>query len=32
MILRIDFLTEYMGEDYKYPVTDLKKVAVRYIK
>ena len=28
----IAFLTEFWGDDYYYPIRDLKKIAVRYLK
>jgi hypothetical protein len=28
----LDFVTEYWGEDYFYPVRDLRKIALRYLK
>lgn len=28
----VDFLTEYWGDDFFYPIRDLKKIAMRYIK
>ena len=28
----LDFLTEYWGDDFFYPVRDIKKIAIRYLK
>ena len=27
-----DFLTEFWGDDFFYPVRDFKKIAIRYLK
>ena len=31
-IVKIDFLTEFWGDDYFHPVRDLKKIGIRYLK
>lgn len=30
--MSLNFLTEYWGDDFFYPIRDLKKIAMRYIK
>ncbi len=28
----LDFFTEFWGEDFFYPIRDLKKIGIRYLK